>query len=284
MENYVYPKLSRYFIAKLAPLSGLASLLVIGLVLLLTRPVTAQTTPPLTVTPGSATACSGTSVTLTASGCPAGGALLWSTSQAGAVVVVSPVQTTAYQVVCSVTSTSVVTTTAVSGTITSGTATSGTATSGTVVVSTTALITNTVSTSATATIQVNPPISISATVGPVSCNRGSDGRVVINATGGTGGFQYQFNNTTFQDGQYLYGTDCRCLPRCRSRCAGLYNAGYRSGPATRRPDAHHHVGRSQMHGRNGRGNHRRSIGRERYLPLLSERYPPRKWHVLRSQG
>ncbi|MBC7570108.1 MAG: T9SS type A sorting domain-containing protein [Spirosoma sp.] len=157
------------------------------------RSAVAQSTPALTIVPSAATACSGASVTLTASGCPAGGALVWSTAQTGGVVVVVPTQTVAYQVVCSVTSSSVVTTTAVSGTATSGTATSGTA-----IVSTTALVTSTASTSATTTIQVNPPISISATVGPVSCNRGADGRVTINATGGTAPFQYQFNTTTFQ--------------------------------------------------------------------------------------
>lgn len=206
MTHYFYPRSASHVLT-----SQFIGNCLIGLLLLFAAcPALAQTTPPLTITPGSATACSGVGVTLTASGCPTGGALLWSTAQTGTVVVVSPAQTTAYQVVCSVTSSSVVTTTAVSGTVASGTATSGTAvsgtaTSGTIVVSTTALVTNTVSTSATTTIQVNPPISVSATVGPVSCNRGADGRVAINATGGTGAFQYQFNNTTFQTANVYTG-------------------------------------------------------------------------------
>ena len=187
-------------------------ILLAGLILLMARPVVAQTTPPLTIVPSAATACSGASVTLTASGCPAGGALVWSTAQTGVVVAVLPTQTVTYQVVCRITSSSVVTTTAVSGTATSGTVTSGTATSGTAIVSTTALVTNTVSTSATTTIQVNPPISISATVGPVSCNRGTDGRVTINATGGTGAFQYQFNTTTFQTASAYTGLTAGTYP------------------------------------------------------------------------
>lgn len=198
MTNSFYLNLAGNPVKSLFPRLCLIGLLSISFGLLSARPAAAQTPAGLSISPGSATACSGASVTLTASGCPVGGALLWSTAQTGAVVVVTPAQTTAYQVVCSVTSTSVVTTTAVSGTITSGTATSGTATSGTAIVSTTALVSSTSSTSATATVQVNPAISISATVGAVSCNRGSDGRVVINTTGGTGAFQYQFNNTAFQ--------------------------------------------------------------------------------------
>ncbi len=193
MANHVYLYLIAYYRSSRSASAQFAGILLAGLILLMARSVSAQTAPPLTIVPSAATACSGVSITLTASGCPVGGALLWSTAQTGAVVAVSPAQTAAYQVVCSVTSSSVITTTAVSGTVTSGTATSGTA-----IVSTTALVTNTTSTSATTTIQVNPPISISATVGAVSCNRGIDGRVTINATGGTGPFLYQFNTTPFQ--------------------------------------------------------------------------------------
>ena len=193
MKDCFYLRLPAYFSISRFVRIKLVCCLLISFGLLLTRPVRAQTNPPLTITPSSVTACSGANVTLTASGCPTGGALRWSTAQTGAAVVVSPGQTTAYQVVCSVTSSSVVTTTAVSGTVISGTASSGTA-----IVSTTALVTNTVSTSATTTIQVNPQISIAATAEPVSCNRGTNGRVTINATGGTGALQYQFNTTAFQ--------------------------------------------------------------------------------------
>ncbi len=193
MTNHVYLHLIAYYRSPQSVSGKYVGILLAGLLLLMARSAVAQSTPALTIVPSAATACSGASVTLTASGCPAGGALVWSTAQTGGVVVVVPTQTVAYQVVCSVASSSVVTTTAVSGTATSGTATSGTA-----IVSTTALVTSTASTSVATTIQVNPPISISATVGPVSCNRGADGRVTINATGGTAPFQYQFNTTTFQ--------------------------------------------------------------------------------------
>ncbi|WP_246082140.1 T9SS type A sorting domain-containing protein [Spirosoma lacussanchae] len=165
-------------------LSGL--MLIIGL-LLTTHSVRAgldQTPAALTIGTSSASVCAGTSVTLTASGCPANGTLRWSTSQTGAVVVVVPAQTTTYSVLCSVTSTSVVTTTAVSSSATS----------------TTSLVTNTVSTSASATVRVSAAISVSATVTPVSCNLGDNGRVVVVAGGGTGALQYQFNNRPFQTG------------------------------------------------------------------------------------
>ncbi len=227
MANHVYLSLIAYYRNSRLIFAKHIGTLLVGMLLLMARPVAAQTTPALTIAPSAVTACSGASVTLTASGCPAGGALLWSTAQTGAVVVVAPTQTRAYQVECRVTSSSVVTTTAVSGTATSGTAVSGTATSGTAIVSTTALVTNTVSTSATTAIQVNPPISVSALIGPVSCNRGTDGRVTVTVTGGTGPFQYQFNTTAFQAASTYAGLTAGSYPvtvRDARGCTAPYTA------------------------------------------------------------
>ena len=133
-----------------------------------------------------AAVCAGTSVTLTASGCPTTGSLSWSTNQTGSSITVVPTQTTTYTALCDITTTSVVTTTATSSTVTSTTA-----------ASTTALVTTVTTTTATGTVLVNPAIVLTPESFSISCNGGSDGRVLLNATGGTGELTYQFNNQPF---------------------------------------------------------------------------------------
>ena len=117
----------------------------------------------LTVTASPAAVCAGVSTTLTAAGCPTTGVVRWSTNQTGASITVAPTQTTTYTANC------------VSGT---------TATS-------TTLATGATTVEVSRAIVVNP-ISMSTT-----CNGGSDGGVAINASGGFGAFQYQFNNQPF---------------------------------------------------------------------------------------
>ncbi|MCX6215551.1 T9SS type A sorting domain-containing protein [Spirosoma sp.] len=117
----------------------------------------------LTISVSSASVCAGTSTTLTAAGCPVTGLVRWSTTQEGSSIVVAPAQTTSYTATCAETSPSATTTTA------------------------------------TATVQVYPPIKISPIASlSVLCNGGKDGQVAINASGGTGILQYQFNGQPFQ--------------------------------------------------------------------------------------
>lgn len=148
-----------------------------------------QTPAVLTVSVSSATVCSGASTTLTANGCPASGAIRWSIAQAGTSIAVAPLQTTAYTAICEVTSTSVTTTTATSSTV----------------ASTTALVTTVTTTTATATVQVYPPIVLTPTSISALCNGSRDGQVAINATGGTGLLQYQFNGQGFQTINTAFG-------------------------------------------------------------------------------
>ena len=143
----------------------------------------------LTVSVSSATVCAGASTTLTANGCPATGAIRWSTAQAGTSIAVAPLQTTTYTALCDVTTTSVTTTTATS----------------TSVASTTALVTTVTTTTATATVQVYPPIVLTPTSISALCNGSRDGQVAINATGGTGALQYQFNGQGFQTTNTAFG-------------------------------------------------------------------------------
>lgn len=155
--------------------------LLVGIGLLLSQSIARGQTPAaLTVSAssGSTTVCSGASLTLTATGCPSSGSLRWSTAQTGSSIVVSPGQTTAYTAECSLSSTSAV---------------SGTATG------------SVVSTSATVTVPVHPAINLTTTITPVSCNRESDGKVTVTATGGAGGFQYQFGAQPFQAGNAFSG-------------------------------------------------------------------------------
>ncbi|WP_332367944.1 hypothetical protein [Spirosoma telluris] len=163
------------------------------------RALTTATIPTapatLTLTVSSATICSGTSTSLTASGCPTGGVLRWSTAQTGAVITVAPKQTTAYTAICDVTSTSV----------TSSTTTSSTATSST------AIVTTITTTTATATVQVYSPILItSIDIQSPLCNGGNDGMVSINSSGGEGKVQYQLGSQPFKDlnvfGNLIAGT------------------------------------------------------------------------------
>lgn len=125
----------------------------------------------------SATVCAGSSTTLTVSGCPATGVVRWSTAQSGTAITVSPVQATTYTALCEVTSTSVVSSTASSGT---------------------SVVTTVTSTSATATVQVFRPISVSLATQSVLCNGGSSGAIVVAASGGVGSLQFQLNNQPYQ--------------------------------------------------------------------------------------
>ena len=144
----------------------------------------AQTTSPLTIAVNSGTVCAGTGVNLTVSGCPVAGAIRWSTGQTTAAVSVTPAQTTSYTAVCSVVSTS-----AVSSTVTS--------TSGTTTTATTATFVTT--TSAVATVPVYNPILITPVIEQPQCNNDKNGRIVINATGGVGALQYQFDGQPFKE-------------------------------------------------------------------------------------
>ena len=141
-----------------------------------------QAPAALVVMASSATVCSGTSTTLTASGCPATGAVRWSTAQTGSVITVVPTQETTYIAICDVTSTSVTTTTAVSSTVTS----------------TTSLVTTVTTTTATGTVSVYAPIAVSTNVKSLVCNGGNDGAITIGSSGGVGGLQYQLNGQAFQ--------------------------------------------------------------------------------------
>ncbi len=141
----------------------------------------------LTLVVSAAPVCAGTSTTLTASGCPTGSTLRWSTAQTGSVISVAPKQTTSYTAICELTSTTVVSTTAASSTATSTSATT-----------TTAIVTTVTATTATATVRVIPPIVVKLDTIPPVCNGSKDGMVVINASGGAGVLQYQFNGQPFQ--------------------------------------------------------------------------------------
>ena len=143
----------------------------------------AQTVPAaLTVVASPGTLCAGTSTTLTASGCPASGAIRWSTTQTGSVIAVAPKQTTSYTAVCEVTSTTVVSTT-----VTSTTASS-----------TTAIVTTVTATTATATVKVIPPLAATLDTIPPLCNGNKDGMIVIHGSGGAGTLQYQLDGGAFQ--------------------------------------------------------------------------------------
>ncbi|MFD2933240.1 T9SS type A sorting domain-containing protein [Spirosoma flavum] len=131
----------------------------------------------LTVSVSSASVCAGTKTDLTASGCPANGSVRWSTTQTGTTITVVPVQTTTYTAICEVTST--------------------TATS------TTGIIT--VVGTATGTVQVYTPIILSPTSLSTLCNGSKDGQVAINAIGGTGLLQYQFEGQGFQTKNTTFG-------------------------------------------------------------------------------
>jgi hypothetical protein len=170
----------------------------------------AKGTPPaqapavLTVSVSSATICAGTRTDLTASGCPTGGALRWASGQTGATITVAPQQTTTYTAICEVTSTSVTTTTATSGTATS----------------TTGVVTTVTTTTATGTVQVYPAIVLSPTVSSsVLCKGGKEGQITINATGGSGALQYQFNGQPFQSSNKVFG----------NLQAGVYSVGAKDG-------------------------------------------------------
>ncbi|MVM30374.1 T9SS type A sorting domain-containing protein [Spirosoma sp. HMF4905] len=130
----------------------------------------------LTLTVSSATVCAGTSTSLTVSGCPANGAVRWSTAQTGNVIAVAPKQSTTYTAICEVTSTS---------------ATSSTATSSTGIVTTT--------TTATATVQVYSPILLTTETQSPFCNGGNDGVILVNTSGGEGLLHYQLDNQPFKD-------------------------------------------------------------------------------------
>lgn len=172
-----------------ANLTGVFMLIALSAPAWATPKTTAQAPAVLTVSVSSATICAGASTTLTASGCPTTGVLRWSTAQAGTSIVVVPLQTTTYTALCDVTSTSVTTTTAVS----------------TTVASTTALVTTVTTTTATATVQVYPPIVLTPTSISALCNGSRDGQVAINARGGTGALQYQFNGQGFQTTNTAFG-------------------------------------------------------------------------------
>lgn len=141
------------------------------------QPAAAPVALTVVVSTATAVLCAGTSTTLTASGCPAGGALRWSTAQTGSVISVAPKQTTTYTAICEVTST----------TVASSTATS-----------TTAVVTTVTATTATATVRVITPIVVKIDTVPPLCNGNKDGMVVINASGGAGVLQYQFNGQPYQ--------------------------------------------------------------------------------------
>lgn len=135
-----------------------------------TGAIPSQAPAVLTISVSSATVCAGTSTTLTAAGCPATGLVRWSTTQVGSSIVVAPVQTTSYTATCAEASPSATTTTAA------------------------------------ATVQVYPPIKISPIASlSVLCNGGKDGQVAINASGGTGVLQYQFNGQPFQSINSTFG-------------------------------------------------------------------------------
>ncbi|GAB3769246.1 hypothetical protein GCM10028818_05000 [Spirosoma horti] len=123
----------------------------------------------------SATVCAGTKTDLTASGCS--GSVRWSTTQTGATITVTPAKTTTYTAFCDIPST---------------TPGSGTATSVT-------------TTTATGTVQVYTPIVLTPSSLSTLCNGGKDGQVAINATGGTGALQYQFNGQPFQTVNTTFG-------------------------------------------------------------------------------
>ena len=184
--------------------------LLMGITLLASLSVLAKGTLPahapavLTVAVSSATICAGTRTDLTAAGCPTNGALRWASGQTGATITVSPQQTTTYTAICEVTSTSVTTTTATSSTATS----------------TTGTVTTVTTTTATGTVQVYPPIALSPTVSAsVLCKGGKEGQVTINATGGTGALQYQFNGQPFQSANKVFG----------NLQAGVYSVGVKDG-------------------------------------------------------
>ncbi|SOD79755.1 T9SS type A sorting domain-containing protein [Spirosoma fluviale] len=154
----------------------LTGLICLGLFSELTLSAWATETTPtqaptvLTISVSSATVCSGASTTLTAAGCPTGGVVQWSTTATGSSIVVAPVQTASYTAICAETSPAATTTTA------------------------------------TATVQVYPPIKISPVASlSVLCNGGKDGQVAINASGGTGVLQYQFNGQPFQSVNSTFG-------------------------------------------------------------------------------
>ncbi len=143
----------------------------------------------LTVSVSAAPVCAGTKTDLTALGCPANGSIHWSTTQTGATITVTPQQTTTYTAICDVTTTSVVTTTATSSSATS----------------TTSLVSTVTTTTATGTVQVYPPIVLSPTSLSTLCNGSKEGQVTINATGGTGVLQYQFEAQGFQTKNTTFG-------------------------------------------------------------------------------
>lgn len=130
----------------------------------------------LTVSVSSATVCAGTKTDLSASGCPANGTVRWSTTQTGATITVTPLKTTTYTAICEVPGTT------------------GTTTS-----------TNVTTTTATGTVQVYTPIVLTPTSLSTLCNGGKDGQVAVNATGGTGALQYQFNGQPFQTANTTFG-------------------------------------------------------------------------------
>lgn len=145
----------------------------------------AQNPAVLTVSVSSATVCMGESTTLTATGCPVNGAIRWSTTQTGAIVIVTPMQSASYTAICDVTSTSATTSTANSGT---------------------GIVTTVTTTTATATVVVSAAIILTPTSLSTLCNGGKDGQVAINATGGTGVLQYQFNGQPFQATTTAFGS------------------------------------------------------------------------------
>ncbi|WP_460978709.1 hypothetical protein [Spirosoma knui] len=152
-------------------LQFLSRFLVISLVILFgsfwSGPALAQGN--LVVTATQTAVCAGTSITLTAAGCPTTGMVRWSTAQAGNPIVVAPMQTTTYTAAC----------------VTSTTAATGTA------------VTSTTLATGTVTIEVSRAIIVSPISTSASCNGSSDGLVAIQATGGFGTLQYQFNGLPF---------------------------------------------------------------------------------------
>ncbi|WP_317171638.1 T9SS type A sorting domain-containing protein [Spirosoma profusum] len=157
-----------------------------------------QAPTALGITVGASPVCPGTTVALTATECPTNGALRWSTGQTTTAINVAPTQTTVYSLSCLVSVTTVETRTVtvpVSSTGSSSTATSSTAVS-TSVVTTTNVTTNT--TTAQATVQVHPGIVLNSSITNVSCNNAKDGNVLFTPSGGSGGYQFQFNNMPLQ--------------------------------------------------------------------------------------
>ncbi|GAB3804461.1 hypothetical protein GCM10028819_36050 [Spirosoma humi] len=154
---------------------GLVALLPLTTAVWATDDVENQAPAVVTVSVSSATVCAGAKTDLTASGCS--GSVRWSTTQTGATITVTPLKTTTYTAFCDVPST---------------TPGSGTATGVT-------------TTTATGTVQVYTPIVLTPTSLSTLCNGGKDGQVAINASGGTGALQYQFNGQPFQTTNTTFG-------------------------------------------------------------------------------